>query len=201
MKILLTGCSSGLGKALHDLLRHNHDVHSLSRNDLDLSDANSVVNYQVAIYDMVIHCAGTGIGGKLPFNNHCTQAVKDIVSTNLLAPVLLTNKLLQQNPDCKVVCVTSTNNKHYYPNDLAYSLSKASLSVFLKMLAVDHPQLKYLEIQLGLTKTEFNNNRYKKDMDRFVDIYQYPHLDATYVAEQINQVLFNNHIKFIEISP
>ena len=201
MKILLTGCSSGLGKALLELLRQDHEVHGLTRNDLDLSNCNDIVNYQVTTYDMVIHCAGTGIGGKVPFADHNTEAVKTIVTTNLLAPVLLTKKLLEQNLNCKVVCVTSTNNKHYYSNDLAYSLSKAALSMFLKMLNVDYPQLNYLEIQLGLTKTQFNNNRYKNDPHRFVDLYRHPHLDVASVAERINQVLFDNHIKFIEISP
>ena len=201
MKILLTGCSSGVGRALHYLLKDEHDVHCLTRTDLDLSNVDSVINYQVSVYDMVIHCAGTGTGGKLPFVNHRIDAVKDILTTNLLAPVLLTNKLLRQNLNCKVVCITSTNNKHYYANDLAYSLSKSSLNQFLKMLTIDYPQLNYLEIQLGLTKTEFNNNRYKNQVDRFVDIYQNPHLDVNYVAREIKQVLFNNNIKFIEISP
>jgi short-subunit dehydrogenase len=201
MKILLTGSSSGVGRALHHLLKDEYDVHCLTRTDLDLSKVDNVINYQVSVYDMVIHCAGTGTGGKLPFANHDTKAVKDIVTTNLLAPVLLTNKLLKENSNCKVVCITSTNNKHYYANDLAYSLSKVALSTFLKMLTIDHPQLNYLEIQLGLTRTEFNNNRYKYEDDRFVDVYQYPHLDVDYVAKEIQQVLFNHNIKFIEISP
>jgi short-subunit dehydrogenase len=201
MKILLTGNSSGLGQALHQLLDQSHEVDGLTRNDLDLSDSQNVIDYRTKLYDMVIHCAGTGIGGKLPFADHNPQSVNTIIKTNLLSPILLTNKLLQQNPHCKVVCITSTNNKHYYPNDLAYSLSKTSLSIFLKMLHIDYPKLNYLEVQLGLTKTEFNNNRYKNNMDRFQNLYQHAHLEATYVAQQINQVLFNNHIKFIEISP
>lgn len=201
MKILLTGSSSGIGKALYEIIQDSNDVHGMTRTDLDLSDVSSLCKYEIDSYDMVIHCAGTGVGGKLPFAEHDCESILDILTTNLLAPVVLTNKILCVNPQCKIVYVTSTNNKHYYPYDLAYSLSKASLSTFIKMLLIDYPQLNYLEVQLGLTKTNFNNNRYKNNPNRFVDIYQNTHLDAAHVAQEISRVLFNKNIKFIEISP
>ena len=69
------------------------------------------------------------------------------------------------------------------------------------MLQVDYPELNYLEIQLGLTKTNFNQNRYVGYEQRFQNIYANSHLTTDEVCEQILSVLFDNRIKFIEVSP
>lgn len=199
MKILLTGASSGLGQELN-LRLHHHNVLSITRSDLDLSNTNSVVNYQVDSVDMLINCAATGIGGKIDLINHNINDVVTILNTNLLAPVLLTKKALAANPNCKIVNITSTNNNRYYPNDLIYSLSKQALSDFGRMLRVEYPNVNLLEVRLGLTKTDFNNNRYSNEPGRFVDIYQYPHLTVDQAVDKIMSVLFDPVTKFIEIS-
>ena len=113
----------------------------------------------------------------------------------------MSHKVLKLNSACKIVNITSTNNKQYWPDNLAYSLSKKALGEFGKMLQVDHPDIKYLEIQLGLTKTNFNQNRYVGCEDRFDDVYLNQHLTPTDVVEKILPILFDNTIKFIEISP
>ena len=69
------------------------------------------------------------------------------------------------------------------------------------MLQIEYPDVCVLEVQLGLTKTNFNNNRYKNYENRYHDIYNNKHLQADFVAEKICSVLFDNSIKFIEISP
>jgi short-subunit dehydrogenase len=201
MKILLTGGSSGIGKALFHLLSITHKVDSPTRYQLDLSQYDSVVNFTIDRYDMLINCAGTDVGGKIDFVQHDSLEVKKILDVNFVNAVLLTQKVLRSNPMCKIVNVTSTNNNRYWPNNLAYSLSKKALESFGEMLLIEYPSSLYLEIRLGLTKTEFNNNRFKHSPDRFYDIYTNPHLMPLTVAEKINDVLFDNNVKFIEISP
>ena len=64
-----------------------------------------------------------------------------------------------------------------------------------------HPTLKYLEIRLGLTKTNFNHNRYIGHEDRFNDVYSNKHLIPSDAVNRILPVLFDDAIKFIEVSP
>ena len=201
MRIILTGTSSGIGKELTNQLSNDHDVVCITRNDLELSNIDAVNNYSMPTVDMLINCAGTDQGGKIEFAKQELDSVVNILTTNLLSPIVLSHKALKSNSACKIVNITSTNNKQYWPNNLAYSLSKKSLSEFGRMLQVDYPTINYLEIQLGLTKTSFNQNRYIGHEDRFDDVYRNTHLTPGYAVNKILSVLFDNAIKFIEVSP
>ena len=203
MRIFLTGASSGVGHRLFTQLTEsgNHVV-APTRAQLDLSVTDQVINYELDNVDMLINCAGTGVGGKIDFCNHRPTNVVEILNTNLIGPVLLCQKVLSKNSHCKIVNITSTNNNRFWPGDLAYSLSKQSLSDLGSMLRVEYPSLRYLEVRLGLTKTNFNNNRYANDSERFQDVYgSHVYQTVESAVDQITKVLFNDNIKFIEVAP
>jgi len=200
MRILITGTSSGIGHELLNRLQP-HDVVAPTRQQLDLSNIVSVTAYDPGVCDMLIDCAGTDCGGKVEFVNHQTQQVVDILNVNLVAPIILSKHVLKHNAQCKIVNITSTNNNRYYADNLSYSLSKKSLSEFGTMLKVDYPNINYLEIRLGLTKTNFNQNRYRGNPDRFVDIYQNTHLTATQAVDTMISAIFDSRVKFIEVAP
>jgi short-subunit dehydrogenase len=199
MKIVITGTASGVGFELAKKLQH-HNVTALTRDELDLSDINAVINYDLGICDMLINCAATGVGGKIDFVNHKSYNIVNIMNTNLLSPVLLSKQALANNANCKIINITSTNNNRYYPGDLAYSLSKQALADFGAMLKIEYPDVQYLEVRLGLTKTNFNNNRYRNDLDRFIDVYANKHLTVDNVTDRILDVLFDSSIKTIEVA-
>jgi short-subunit dehydrogenase len=200
MKIVITGTASGVGSELTKKLQH-YNVTALTRKELDLSDINAVINYDLGMCDMLINCAATGIGGKIDFVSHNSCDIVDIMTTNVLSPVLLSKQALTNNSNCKIVDITSTNNNRYYPGDLTYSLSKQALANFGAMLKIEYPDVQYLEVRLGLTKTNFNNNRYRHDPERFSDVYTNKHLTVDQVADRILDVLFDSTIKTIEITP
>ena len=200
-KILLTGGSSGLGEALRAVLEQDSVVASPSRQDLDLQNPTLIADYIKESFDMLINCAGTGIGGKQTFVEHDSDSVLAIMNTNLVSPMLLAQRALQFNADCKIVNITSTNNKHYYPGDLAYSLSKKSLEYFGHMLQLEHKSYRVLEVRLGLTRTNFNRNRYANEPQRYQEIYHNRCLEPAAVALKIQQVLWDDDIKFLEIAP
>lgn len=201
MRIAVTGSTSGVGKALVGLLEMRHEIIHLSRDKFDLGNPQAVMQSDFGLCDMLINCAGTDRGGKIDFAQHNIADINEIMSVNLLAPLYLTHQALAKNPDCKIVNITSTNNNRYWPNDLAYSLSKKSLEEFGSMLRVEYPDVNLLEVRLGLTKTNFNQNRYHDCPERFIDIYEQPHLIPEEVASRIATVLFDPAVKFIEISP
>lgn len=201
MKVVVTGANSGVGFELCNQLGVDHSVVALTRKELDLSDISAVLNYFFEPCDILINCAATGLGGKIDFVNHTPSSVVTIINTNLLSPMLLSQQALKNNSKCRIVNITSTNNNRYYSNDLAYSLSKKSLADFGSMLKVEYPDVDLLEVRLGLTKTNFNNNRYSLDASRYQDIYVNPHLTAEVAAKQIVNAILSTDIKFLEISP
>jgi short-subunit dehydrogenase len=202
MKIAVTGSTSGVGQALVGLLEMRHEIIHLNRAKVDLGDPHAVMKSEVETCDMLINCAGTDRGGKIEFVQHNISDINEIMSVNLLAPLCLTQQALSKNPNCKIVNITSTNNNRYWPNNLAYSLSKTALEEFGSMLRVEYPDIDLLEVRLGLTKTNFNQNRYHTAPTRFVDIYEkHPYLTPEEVAIRIVAVLFDPVVKFIEISP
>jgi len=201
MRILLTGSSSGIGQALKEFLNHDHQITAPGREQLTLANADQVENFVTDSFDILINCAGTGVGGKTDFVNHRPVFVEEILRVNLLSVVSLTQQVLRVNPQAKIVNITSTNNKRYYPNDLVYSLSKRALADFSNMLRIEYPNARVLEVRVGLTKTKFNRNRYQHEPDRYQDIYNTACLLPEQVALEISRVLFNDSIKFIEIAP
>ena len=201
MKIAITGTSTGIGAELAQQLSIDHEVTAYKRNHLDLSDCEQVSATEMSACDMLINCAGTGIGGKIDFINHDPSHVIEILKVNLIAPVLLSQKILKVNPQCRIVNITSTNNRRYYPRDLAYSLSKKALADFGDMLRVEYPDVNLLEVRMGLTRTAFNDNRYRPCPERQVNIYELPHLTVLNAVSRIMPALFDNKIHFIEIAP
>lgn len=199
MKITVTGTTSGVGQYLASKLQEKHLVTCITRNECDLSKI--IPSDTIGTCDMLINCAGTGIGGKIDFAKHNPEDINEILHVNLLAPIELTRQALKKNEYCKIVNITSTNNNRYYPNDLAYSLSKRALADFGNMLTVEYPEVRVLEVRLGLTETMFNENRYKKEPSRYQDIYHNRHLTVEEAGDRILNVLFDDTIKYIEVSP
>jgi len=186
--IFLTGASSGVGQMISLLLTGlGIQHHAPSRAELDLDFPLFVKNYQMPTgIDCLINCAAHDVNGKQPFDKHDADSVIDIVNCNLLAPMLLVQKLLANDPRACVVNITSTNNQAYPGHDLTYSLTKRALSSFGELLARDYPDARILEVCLGLTRTNFNANRFRDRPDLFQpDFYNQPCLTAEQAATGI----------------
>jgi len=203
MVILITGTSSGIGQGLAEALSNEHSVIPLTRAELDLSDIDKVKSFEMPVVDMLINCAGTDVGGKIDFVNHNTSMVVDIINVNFTSTVILTQLALKKNPDCKIITITSNCTKKYITNRLAYSLAKTSQELFGNLLELEYPKLNYLEVLIGLTKTNFNYNRHMHGscMERMEDVYVRPHLTVEQVVTGIKNVMFDNSIKRIDIIP
>lgn len=203
MKICITGTSSGIGKKINDLLvQKNYITIPLTRNEIDLGDIASVINYDFSYCDILINCAGNDLGGKCLFTEHDPKKWTEVLNVNLTSSILLTQKALMKNPKSVICNITSTNCDKYYGNDLIYTLTKNSLSNFTDLLKVDFPDGKFKEFRVGLTKTNFNKNRYKfsentADDDKF---YSQPHLEPSFVAQKIVEFVFSD-TDFQRLSP
>ena len=148
MKILITGTTSGIGAATAKLLKlQYHDVIELNRSELDLTDSQAVVNYNLPEIDCLINNAGGG-----------AKDDQSKVNLNFLAPVILARKAYQQNPKVIIVNVTSSYVNKYWGNDLIYSVSKKALAAFRLDFRVDYPDAIIIEIRPGLTRQQYDDD-------------------------------------------
>ena len=61
MKILITGTNGYIGKSLYNTFKDKYDVTTITRNDFDLTDINSMLKFfEGKFFDVVLHCAIVG---------------------------------------------------------------------------------------------------------------------------------------------
>ena len=198
MKYLVTGTTSGIGKYIKQKLR-GHELFEINRADIDLNRPELLLSVDLPVVDYAILNAGHDLGGGVPFVDHESVSIQKILNCNLVSNVLITQKLLKNNPDTVIVFITSTNINRQYPNNLAYNLSKLGLKNLYDLIKIDYPNSKIKEARIGLTKTEFNNNRHKENHKEVNDLYSMTHLTPDVVAEQIIS-LINSNDQFKEIN-
>lgn len=141
--VLLTGGSRGIGKAIKNkFLSENYIVEAPDRNDLDLSNLESVRNYcksnKQRDFSVIINCAGIN---KINLLETLTDSeLLETIQVNLIAPVLLlktfTTKMKQNNYG-RVVNIGSIWGEVSKPGRGAYSATKHGLHGITNTLALE----------------------------------------------------------------
>ena len=146
MKILITGSSSGIGKAIAlKLIKEQHEVYGISRTsahisspmfheyNMDLTDIEAVENLVKALnkeveFDVLINNAGCGYYGLHEELN--SAKIHEMITTNLEVPMVLCNILMRtfkKNAGC-IVNISSVTAKQHNPHGAAYGATKAALT-------------------------------------------------------------------------
>lgn len=160
MKIAITGTNDGLGHALTRYFEINNRVLRISRPEYDLDDLHSLDSIDLTGIDVLINNAGHSHGGGKNLIGHDRSQWHSIVTTNLIAPIYLTQKFLQQNSSGKIIYITSRSVEHALGGDSVYSASKSGLSTFIDCLRCEvGNQYQLIEIRPGRIKTSFVKNR------------------------------------------
>ena len=148
-KVVVTGASSGIGKAITEkLLKLNFAVIGISRNitkehfnhdnftplKADLSNEKETLSTCSALKEkdifMLINCAG--FGRFEPHEELSTQIITDMVYLNLTAPMLLTNALLRDLKKNNGYLININSIEAIKTSKFAgvYSATKAGLKAF-----------------------------------------------------------------------
>jgi len=171
---LITGSSSGIGEAItKKLLQLGFIVYGLARRE-----QNSTDNFHPVVCDitntsllektvntlskdnefsLLIHCAG--MGRFEPHEELSTQLLKQIIDTNLTAPVILSSLLLRSLKKNKgtIINITSIEALKASKFSAAYSASKAGLHHFGNSLfeEVRKSGVNVISIHPDLTQSPF----------------------------------------------
>ncbi len=175
---IITGASSGLGKAMHDILNINKNITiDISRKskshpcDLSkLSTIPSIVGQIFSTYNQhnfnsltLINNAGVvkPISPLGAFKNN--HEIISSINLNLTAPVLLSNEFLKQTSDykgeLKIVNISSGVAKRPKAYWAPYSAAKAGLENFSECLAQEQEnRCKVFCLDPGLIDTDMQKN-------------------------------------------
>lgn len=125
-KILITGGSGDLATALKNELSIDNIVFAPSRDELDVTNVDSVDDYiGDMIFDIVINAAGT-LYSSLILNSDPNLWIRD-VKVNLIGPYLISRKVLINNRKARIINISSTAAFNHYQDWTSYCASKSGL--------------------------------------------------------------------------
>lgn len=152
MKVLITGGSRGIGKAIVDLFIHNgHSVSAPSRSELDLTQP---VQLQDCEFDIVINCAGIN-----PIKHLDSIVDNTVMQVNYLAPLQIVQQCLPymvSKQYGRIINIGSVWINTAKPARLAYSASKNALHALTKAIAAEYGHFNIIAntVSPGFIKTE-----------------------------------------------
>lgn len=153
MKILVTGATRGIGRAIFDELKCDNDVYALARDEKKLSELNAkgylVCNLTKDIdkvrefidnikFDVIVNNAGEYIYS--PIDKIDQSMIEGIFKTNLVAPIKIisyASQYMKQNRFGRIVNIGSISGVMGEANASLYSASKSGLIGFTKALALE----------------------------------------------------------------
>lgn len=160
MQAIVTGYSSGIGKAIASLLEENsykvirlksrlNDKKALEKEVKELLKSQEV--------NLLINCAGVGVFK--PHEEISLDKIQELIDVNLTAPIVLTNLCLRSLKKTKghIINISSIEATRHSKFSALYTATKAglrnfSLALFEELRRCD---VKVTNINPDLTKTNF----------------------------------------------
>ena len=183
MKILITGCNRGIGKALAELaLKKGYEVigtardvqalKSLAANPkltalaLDVVSETSLQTFAKELsgkadhLDVLINNAGVLLDGSTSFDELTREQIEHTFAVNVIGPHRVTQivkPLLLKSKTPRLVSVTSimgSISDNSTGKYYAYRMSKTALNMWNKSFSIDHPHVAAIVVHPGWVKTE-----------------------------------------------
>lgn len=135
-KILLTGGTGSLGKALIKV--SGHHIVAPKRTDLDLSDYAQVSAFDTTGYDVIILNASGGIGKFSAFDTLPDEIINENIDVNIKSTVKLISKFIRQNSTGSIILIGSRTSFFPRPENLLYSASKNYMNFIFDVLSAEY---------------------------------------------------------------
>lgn len=198
---VITGATSGIGKATAELLIRNHyfvvitgrrkdRLESIKKeypNSADYfcmdirrkEDVNRFSDYLIEnnlVPDVLINNAGLA-AGLAPAHEALWEDWEQMIDTNVKGLLYLTRMLLPEMIKKKsghIINVGSVAGKEVYPNGAVYCATKFAVEAITRGLRMDllPYNIKVSSVSPGMVETEFSLVRFKGDEDRAKKVYE-----------------------------
>lgn len=179
---IVTGASSGIGKAIaEDLLKEGYEVYGIARHFdcevpfnkicADINDTDAIVKALSSVPDLkiLVNCAGTASYGLA--EDISPEKIKEMVRTNLEAPMILTGLVLKSMKQAKkghIINISSVVSEKASTYAACYAATKAGMSSFSASLYEEARKhnIRVTDICPDMTKSNFYNEaNFEEDDD------------------------------------
>lgn len=186
-RILLVGASGGVGSSCKQLLS-DYNVVTLSSTDLNLDYPEQIFDYDFSKFDLLLNCSGHSKGTFNGFLNNSWQNQYSQIKVNYISNLFLLKHYANSNVKGKYVWISSSLMNAASPFHSVYASSKVASKFAIDLIRKEAAHIDILEVNLGLTKSNFRYNNYDgtKTIEEVNQMYQQENpLQCNSVAKQI----------------
>jgi short-subunit dehydrogenase len=159
MKAIITGYSSGIGKAICEQIENKYEIIKLKTRLEDTKNLEQEIKQilKTSDIDLLINCAGVGVFE--PHEQLNITQIKHLIDINLTAPIIITNLLLRSLKKTKghIINISSIEATKHSKFSALYTASKSGLRDFSLCLFEElrKSEVKVTSINPDITKTSF----------------------------------------------
>jgi len=190
MKIILTGASSGIGKAIKEELKE-FEIITICRNcdiKVDFNNIEEVKKIKIKDIKGIIHNAGVGYFGQ--FEDIKIKYIQEMINVNFLAPMIITKNHLKEIKKNSgfIINISSTSSISPSKFGVVYSATKAAINQFSRSLfeEVRKNRVKVCTVLPDLTLTNFHKNIFFKPSSE-----ELAHIKPTDIAKIIKDIIYS----------
>ena len=199
---IVTGYSSGIGKAICEILEHNNYVIIKLKSRLEnINEVEDEIKELLKTNEInvLINCAG--IGKFVPHEEISISKIKELIDINLTAPIILSNLLLRtlKKTQGHIINITSIEATKHSKFSALYTATKSGLRDFGLCLfeEVRKSGVRVTSINPDITLTNFFDELQFEPSSKD-DTY----LDAQDIAKNVLDILnFNGVVTDITVRP